>query len=239
MSFYDDSIYPVRDDLAAVHASQLKGWGAPGTWGSGAQRLAIAAEARKACIDEGLLEVADGFDSSEDLEIPGFVRDIVARLAVSPKDVDQNFYHTALEKGISDAEYVEIVGLVARITNIDIFARGIGVPLRPLPAAEPGRPSQGRPGVAVMELAWVPTIANPPDGGALAHSLYDGHPMPYIVRALSLVPAELRMHVALEQVQYLPLKHILQYDYQHHEGLSRAQAEIVAGRVSALNECFF
>lgn len=239
MTLYDDSVYPVREDITAVHAGQLKGWGAPGTWGSGAQRLAVAAEARKACIDEGLLEAANGRDSADDAAMPDFVREIIARLAVSPKDVDQDFFNAAIEKGLSDAEYVEIVGLVARITNLDIFARGIGVPLRPLPAAEPGRPNQGRPAVAVMELAWVPTIPNPPEGGALADSLYDGHPMPYIVRALSLVPAELRMHVALEQVQYLPLKHILQYDYQHHEGLSRAQAEIVAGRVSALNECFF
>ncbi len=57
--------------------------------------------------------------------------------------------------------------------------------------------------------------------------------------SLSLVPAELRMHLELEEVQYLPLDRILEYDYQHHEGLSRSQVEIVAGRVSALNDCFF
>ena len=100
-------------------------------------------------------------------------------------------------------------------------------------------PTLERPAEAVQELAWVPTIPNPPDGGALAEALYGGHPMPYIIRALSLVPEELRLHLALEMVQYLPLERILEYDYQHHDGLTRAQAEIVAGRISALNDCFY
>ena len=43
----------------------------------------------------------------------------------------------------------------------------------------------------------------------------------------------------LEEVQYLPLRHILKPNYQHHEGLTRSQVEIVAGRISAINECFF
>ena len=63
--------------------------------------------------------------------------------------------------------------------------------------------------------------------------------MPYTIRGLSLVPDELRKHVELEQVEYLPLQFIMQPDYQHHDSFTRAQVEIVAGRVSALNECFF
>ena len=123
--------------------------------------------------------------------------------------------------------------------NLDIFARGIGVDLRPLPAARPGAPSRERPAAAVKELAWVPTVPNPPAGGEAADELYGGKPKPYIVRALSLVPDELRRHLELEEVQYLPLQHIFVTDYRHHEGFSRAQVEVVAGRVSALNECFF
>ena len=43
MSLYRESAYPVRADLAAAHAAQLSGWGAPGTWGTGAQRLFLHA----------------------------------------------------------------------------------------------------------------------------------------------------------------------------------------------------
>ncbi|NNE83849.1 MAG: hypothetical protein HKN28_07745 [Alphaproteobacteria bacterium] len=239
MNFYADSDYPVRDDLAAIHGSQMETLGAPGTWGTGAQRLAIATVARKAGIDAGLLEAPADMDFPVDLGLPDIALRVVERLAVSPADFDLAFYEESLRGGLSDCEFVEIVGLVARATNIDIFARGIGVPLRPLPAAMPGEPSRVRPGVAVTELAWVPTIPNPPEGGDEAVALYGPNPKPYIIRALSLVPEELRAHLELEQVQYLPLNRILEYDFQHHEGLTRAQVEVVAGRVSAINECFY
>ena len=239
MSYYADSAYPVRADLAAIHASQMAQLSTPGTWGTGAQKLAIASEARRASYEAGLLEEPADPGVESDLVLPEVARRVVERLAVSPKDVNLASYEEALAGGLTDAEYVEIVGLVARVTNFDIFARGIGVSLRPLPAPQPGAPSRERPGVAVTELAWVPTIPNPPEGGALADELYGGKPKPYIIRALSLVPSELRAHLELEQIQYLPLNHVLEYDFQHHDGLTRAQVEVVAGRVSAINECFY
>ena len=218
---------------------QLKAWGKPGTWGTGAERIAVAVEARRACVKAGVLEFSDDFSALNDVHLPSVIKEVIAQLAVSPKDIDQAFYNNAISAGLTDAEFVEIVGLVARITNLDIFARGIGSQLKLLPAPEPGEPSRKRPPEAKMELAWVPTVPNAPDGGLLADEPYGGQPKPYIMRAMSLVPDEVRLHVGLEQVQYLPLQHILTYDYQHHNGLTRAQAELVAGRVSALNECFY
>jgi hypothetical protein len=239
MTFYADSVYPVRDDLAAIHEKQLNELGEAGTWGAGAQRLAIAQEARQAGYDAGVLEPPAEADPKVDVTLAEVAQRVVRRLAVSPKDVDEAFYDQAIADGLSDEEYTEIVGIVSRVTDIDIFTRGIGVPLRPLPSAKPGQPSRERPESAIKEQAWVPTVPNPPEGGDFANALYDGHPKPYIVRALSLVPDELRAHLALEEIQYLPLHRILEADYQHHEGLTRAQAETVAGRVSAINECFY
>ena len=239
MSLYSDSQYPVRDDLAAIHARQIDQLAEPGSWGTGAQRLAIAVETRRAGYDAGRLEPPAAGAEQLDTGLSDAARKMVWRLALDPKDVDEACYKEAREGGLSDEEYVEIVGLVSRVTDLDIFARGIGVDLRPLPAARPGAPSRERPAAAVKELAWVPTVPNPPDGGEAADELYGGKPMPYIVRALSLVPDELRRHLELEEVQYLPLHRIFVPDYRHHEGFSRAQVEVVAGRVSALNECFF
>ena len=85
----------------------------------------------------------------------------------------------------------------------------------------------------------MPTVPNPPDGGETADDLYGGQPKPYIMRSLSLVPDEFRAHIGLEQIQYTRLDRIIDYAYQHHEGLTRPQTEVVAGRVSALNECFY
>jgi hypothetical protein len=244
VSLYATSKYPVSDDIAAVHAAQFGQLGEPGTWWTGAQRLAIVTEARAAAISAGLLEdPLDGNAPSEaDLlsaDLPDFVRGVIQSLAVSPQDIDYAFYQNALKDGLSDAEYVEIVGLVARMTTFDVFARGIGVALAPLPAAQTGEPSRARPAVAVQELAWVPTIPLGEDGGDFAKTLYKNRPLPYIFRGMSLVPGETEAHMELEHVQYLPMSKVLIADYQHHDGLSRAQAELVAARISALNECFY
>ncbi|MBT5939780.1 MAG: hypothetical protein HOG95_07610 [Rhodospirillaceae bacterium] len=239
MSIYKDSEYQVRTDLADIHASQLDQLGAPGTWGTGQQRLAIAAEARKAGYDASVLEEPKESGAPIEVELPEVARNVVRHLAVSPKDFNEAAYNNARSGGLSDEEYVEIVGIVARISSLDVFARGIGVPLRPLPSPQPGEPSRDRPEAAIREEAWVPTIPNPPEGGEAAEEHFAGQPKPYIVRALSLVPEEMHRHVELEEIQYLPLRHIMEPDYQHHEGFTRAQVELVAGRVSALNECFY
>ncbi len=238
MTLYEDSDFPVSVDLEAVHAEQLTQLGAPGTWGTGRQRLAVAAETRRAGIDAGLLE-APGDDDLPETALPEVALRVVRRVAVAPAEVDQEFYNDAVADGLSDAEYVEMVTLVSRVVSLDIFARGIGVDLRPLPAAQPGQPTRERPAEAVPELAWVPTIPNGLAGGATGQALFGGKPKPYIMRGPSLVPEETRAHMALEAVQYMPLDRVLQFDYQHHEGLTRPQAEIVAGRVSAINECFY
>lgn len=239
MALYADSAYPVREDLEAVHEKQLAQFGAAGAWGSGSQRLAVVREARDAGIDAGIYEAPDDLTPPGENDLPDAAKKVIQKLTVAPKDFLEDSYDEALAGGLSDTEFVEMVGIVARITAIDVFSRGIGVPLRRLPDAQRGKPNRRRPQAAIQEQAFPPTIPNPPDGGPEAEELYGKQPKSYIVRGLSLVPDELRMHLEQEQVQYLPMGKILQPDYQHHDGLTRAQAEIVAGRVSALNECFF
>ena len=108
-----------------------------------------------------------------------------------------------------------------------------------MPEPKPGEPARKRPETAVLEAAWVPTIPAGPAGGEPGQELYAGLPPAYIIRSLSLVPDELRAHVELEQVQYISFPKFFDWTYQHHEGLSRAQVELVAGRISAFNECFY
>jgi hypothetical protein len=196
-------------------------------------------EARKAGYDAGLLEPPPGGPEEPELQLSEAVRRVIRTMATSVQDLDAAFCEQAIANGLSDAEYVEIVSVVARIVDIDVFARGIGVSPRPLPAVEPGEPSRERPDTAVIEHAWVPTVPNGPAGGGIGASLYHGQPMPYIVRSLSLVPDELRAHVELEIAHYTRLDKLFDYQYQHHDELTRPQAEVVAGRVSALNDCFY
>jgi len=239
MGFYSDSNYKVRKDLDKVHENQFKNLGKPGSWGSGAQRIAIASQVREACYEKGIQERPGHSSDHDDTILPDVAKSLINKLSTSPKDFLEDSYTEAIDGGLTNEEYVEIVGIVSRVTDMDIFARGIGVELRPLPEPKDGLPARDRPLEAKQELAWVPTIPSHPEGGKLAEDLFGTGHKAYIMRALSLVPNENRMHMELENIQYLPVKNILIADYQHHDGLSRAQSEVVAGRISAFNECFF
>ena len=155
LTLYADSQNPVRADLDAVHAKQLDQLADPGTWGTGPQRLAVAGEIRRACYSAGIQEEPEGTGPQSDVELPGTARTVIRKLAVTPNDYVEDTYKEARSGGLSDEEYVEMVGIVSRVTDMDVFARGIGVPLRPLPAAREGQPSRARPGVAKKEMAWV------------------------------------------------------------------------------------
>jgi hypothetical protein len=239
MVLYADATYPVNQNLETIHEKQIEQLSEPGTWGTGAQRLAIATSVRQASYKYGLQEESEDGESEVKVDLPAAALEVVEKLTVSPKDFLEGTYDDAKKQGLGDEEYVEIVGIVSRLTCMDVFARGLGVPLRPLPQAKQGQPSRQRPATAKKEMAWVPTIPNFPEGGEDAKALYGENLKTYIVRGLSLVPDEVRMHLELEEAQYLPMGKIFVPDYQHHEGFTRAQCEVVAGRVSAINECFF
>ena len=239
MGIYDESRYEISENLEEVHDQHLHELGNPGTWGTGDQRLAIAGCARQAGIAAGLLEETESGSQSSSGGLSGVAKKVVNELAVLPKDFNESSYQRAIKGGFTEEEFVEIVGIVARIVDLDVFARGIGVPLKPFPEAQSGEPSRKRPETATQEQAWVPTVPNLPEGGDIAKALYGEMPKPYIVRGLSLVPDEMKKHLELEQVQYMPLKHVRDFDHQHHAGLTRVQVEIVAGRVSAINQCFY
>jgi hypothetical protein len=59
-----------------------------------------------------------------------------------------------------------------------------------------------------------------------------------VIRALSLVPDEVRQLLDLSAAQYLSAPQMMQFG-RDFRSISRAQIELVAGRTSALNECFY
>jgi alkylhydroperoxidase family enzyme len=68
--------------------------------------------------------------------------------------------------------------------------------------------------------------------------LYEGLAfVPNIVRALSLVPGEVRALQRSSAAHYLSVKDIV--DPAARRSLDRPQMELVAARVSALNRCFY
>src|SRR5256885_258347 len=78
-------------------------------------------------------------------ELPEVVVDVIHRVRTDTSRLTESWLRSVLASGLTDAEYVEIVGLVATITGLDTFSRAIGEPLRVLPDPLPGEPSRRRP----------------------------------------------------------------------------------------------
>lgn len=239
MPLYADAIVPVTPDLAVLHAAEIASFVAPGTWLNGEERLACVEAARAARSGAGLQrEVPDTGATPADV-LPDTSLDLITRLAVRPHEMTRDHFLAARNRGMSAGEYVETVSLVSRIVNVDIFARGVGAMPPALPAPVDGEPDYDTPR-AVDEGAWLPTVPAGAKGGQDALRAYGGSgPQPFIYRALSLVPAEAVRCIIGGDAQYLPLDQFMDFSYSHHPGLSRIQVEIVAARVSALNDCFY
>lgn len=157
MPLYHDFEFPVRDAIVKTHTAALASFAAPGTWWNAPQRCAIVAEARDARCEAGLQEPLDGDVSSgnTDADLPEAARKVARQVAVSTNDLDRSFFDQAIAAGLTDTEYTETVGIVARASALDAFARGIGVPSRALPEPQSGEPSRTRPASAQDEGAWV------------------------------------------------------------------------------------
>ena len=240
---YADAPVPVREDL---RTSQQRAWdrlARAGTWWTGAERVAIAAEVRQAphcalCRERGdapsPLAVAGTHDGLGAL--PDAAVEVVHQVTVDPARLSRTWFEKALAAGLGDAQYVEILGVVVTVLSIDRFCRGLGVPPRDLPAPVAGEPSRYRPAGALPEGAWVPMIAERRARGP-EENLYGAPRTGNVVRALSLVPDEVRGLIDLSGSHYLGMDEML--DLSAGKTLDRVQIELIAGRVSALNECFY
>ena len=62
---------------------------------------------------------------------------------------------------------------------------------------------------------------------------------PFIYRSLSLVPDEAKGLIALGAAQYLEIENFMDLDFSYDPEITRAEVEVVAGRVSAINQCFY
>jgi hypothetical protein len=135
---------------------------------------------------------------------------------------------------------VEVIGLIVTVFSIDSFCRGIGVPPFRLPDPVPGEPTRYRPEAARMEKAWVPMLPNGRVRGPEADLWGDmpGGQTGNVIRALSLVPDEVRALRELSAAHYMRPQEMIDLK-RTPRSLDRGQIELIAGRVSALRGCFY
>lgn len=235
----------VRADLLAAHECAWRRLAEPGNWWTGAERVAIAAEIRNArgcalCHQRRAAlspyKVAGEHDSLGVL--PANIVEVIHRVATDPGRLTRKWFDDVMASGLGDGPYVEIVWVLVTVLSIDSFCRGMGVPPHRLPAPVAGEPTRYRPPSARDEGAWVPTIPSGAACGAEA-DLYRGIPnrAPNVIRALSLVPDAVRSLKDLSAAHYLAPADMI--DLTRGRSIDRAQMELIAGRVSALRECFY
>ena len=240
---YESADMPIREAILDAHRNAWRRIARPGSWFDGPTRLAIAAESRNApgcalCAERKAALSPYGIDGAHESlgGLPEAVVEIVHRIVTDPARLRRQWYDGILADGLADTEYVEIVGVVCSTVSVDTFARAMGMPAPDLPAPEPGAPSRRRPPGVKPGHAWVPWIA-PEDVTEAEADLYD-HGASNIRRALMSVPDEQRGFFDLAHAQYLSGPEITDFTTDYR-AITRAQIELIAGRVSALNQCVY
>jgi hypothetical protein len=181
-----------------------------GTWWTGGERVAIAADARLASVSEKPSGV-----------LPPPIQEATRRIAAEPAGIrDTDVARWELE-GLDPFAYIEVTGIVSRLMALDTASFGLGRSLRELPDQESGEPSRVKPAGAMITTGWAPTI-----GPATAPG------------SLSAVPAEAEAMFDLHDVLYATMDQMFEMQLER-EGLKRPQIELVAARTSRLNECFY
>ena len=227
----------MRNDLVEAHDRAWAAIAAPGTWLSGERRVAVAAEIRKArecalCarIKAALSPESQASHDSAEIEL-------IHRVVSDPGRLSQRWADSVLARGLSEGEYIEIVGIVAMVMMMDTFTLALGLPERALPAAKPGEPTRYRPAGAKKKAAWLPLV-EPEDASEADGAMYPSPKAGYIYRGLSLVPQSLRDYWALANCHYMPGQYIYQFGTSIR-AVTRPQMELMAARVSALHQCAY
>ena len=236
---------PVREDLAIGHRRAWERLALPGTWWTGRERVAIAAETRAASTctfcqkrREALSPFSvqgDHDESTRDI-LPAAAIDAVHRIVTDPGRLTEDWVSGLASEGVPITHYVELISVVASVRSVDGFHRAMGIALEPLPEPLSGEPSRGRPQAAAPGEAWVPMLPSRRPSGDEA-DLWN-NTTANVIRALSLVPDAVRWLKELSAAQYMDDEAIT--DFARGRGpLSRVQTELVARQVSAHNECFY
>ncbi|MEL7158289.1 MAG: alkylhydroperoxidase-related (seleno)protein [Actinomycetota bacterium] len=228
-TLYADASVPIRPDLAAAHLATVEGYAQAGNHWTGAERLAMVAEVRRARAADELLPwvrptTVDGL-IAEDHPLPAAAVDAIWRLTNHPGTLTRDWYEETVAGELDPGRYVELVGVVATANCLEVFAQAVGVDPVPLPA-----PTEDEPlGPAAVETAvsshWVPTEV--------------GTRGPNVGKALTAVPASVAAWRHLSDAQYVPGDALLGDLHWSRGAIDRAQVELLAARTSLLNECFY
>ncbi len=242
---YTDAPYPIRADIGEAYRQFWQRLAGPGARWNGNERVAIAAESRAAldcdfCRARKTALSPYNFPGTHTAvtDLPERAVDAVHRIITDQTRITRSYVEDNAAADMSKAHYVELVGIVVAVFSIDEFHRALGLPLEPLPEPVPGEPSGYTPEKLAEDIGFVPTV--PPDGAVGNEAdLWPTDRTANVVRALTLIPDALRDWRSLGDAQYLSFQGMQNFVQDPDRSINRMQTELIAGRVSAVNECFY
>lgn len=242
---FSNSPVHIRDDIPIAFSDVWQTIANPGNWWRGADRVAIAVETRNArscalCIERkaALSPYSVKGEHQTLSNLPPVAVDAVHRIATDVSRLTRTWLEECEQSGLSDGQYVELLGIVVAVISIDGFHRAMGLALEPLPEPGEGEPSGYRPD-AKDHGSWVATVA-PADLSEMEADIYGGISQAgNVMAAMSLVPDSVRMLTRLSGVQYLDVADAMNLASNGGRVISRMQIELLAGRVSSLSDCFY
>jgi hypothetical protein len=244
---YSNSPWSIRPDIEESFRYTWDKLSHAGTWLTGAERVQIAREvrhaqscelcrARKAALSPF---GAQGEHDGDHAALNPMLVDVTHRLTTDASRLTKTWLDSLVEDGVSLEAYVEVLSVVVSTIAIDSFHDALGFPLEPLPDSVAGAPSEYRPNGAKDHGAWVPTVVpadvDPDDADIYNHMRRTGN----VITAMSLVPDAVRLLRNQSAAMYLEVTDIANPAANGGRALSRPQIELIAGRVSALNDCFY
>ena len=236
----------IRNDIIEAHRGYWDHLSKPGTWWTGAERVAIAREARLArqcalCLRRKAALSPNGIEGEHDDGGSGLapgVIDAAHRIAIDAGRLTKTWFISVIDDEFTDAHYVELLGIVSSVTAVDTIHIILGLPLDPLPEPVPGAPIRRRPTGLEDIGGWVPTI-DPSKASASEKDLFATRRASNVSKSLSLVPEEHRSMKQVLAAQYLPIELVPSPGENGGRAISRALMELVGARTSAINECFY
>ena len=243
---YGASPDPIRSDLAEAHRRAWAHIARPGAWLTGAERVAVVEETRRAracalCARRkaALSPHADPEQHAARAPLAAPLVDAIHRATTDASRLTRKWFDSLAAQGVTSERYVEALGVTVLAISVDAFHLAMGLALEPLPAPERGDPTRTRPAGLTSGEAWVPMIDPAQAGPAESDLFFKKGPLraAYVMRALTLAPNEVRAWMELAGAQYLAPARMTRLDTGR--AIDRAQMELVAGRVSALNHCFY
>lgn len=230
---YEVQPLPIRDTVNESHQLAIQAYAEAGTWFDSATRSAILKETRAAdrcelCQKRKSALSPYAVDGEHDTVtgLPASVVEVIHRIKTDSGRITQSWFQKMIDTGLSQEEYIEIVGLVSTAIILDSFATGMGCELLQPPDPVAGEPTKEKSPGVVDDGAWVPLMAAVQEPTEVILPS-----VPNIFRAMGLVPAAVSHFFGVMRAHYA----LANLDFD----ITRSQTELIASRVSSLNQCFY